>query len=102
MEWLLKNIATNLVWAALGAMMSYILFLRKQLKAMKSALVALLRNAIVSAYNKSIDRKFAPIFERENVQKLFDEYKVLGGNGMIDHLIEEFHDLPTHPIEQTP
>ncbi|HAM62111.1 MAG TPA: hypothetical protein DCP62_00125 [Erysipelotrichaceae bacterium] len=102
MDWLLQSIATNLVWAALGAMMSYILFLRKQLKSMKNALVALLRNAIVSAYNKSVERKFAPIFERENVQKLFDEYKILGGNGTIDHLIDEFHELPTHQIEQAP
>lgn len=92
----MRSVATNLVWAAMGAMLSYILFLRKQFKAIKSALVALLRNAILSAYNKSVDRKYAPIYERENVQKLFDEYKILGGNGMIDHLVEEFHDLPTH------
>jgi hypothetical protein len=102
MEWLFRSLATSLIWAALGALSTYVLFLRKQLKAMKNALVALLRNALVSAYNKSTDRKFAPIFERENVQKLFDEYKVLGGNGMIDHLIEEFHDLPTHLNDQAP
>lgn len=76
----MKSIATNLVWAAMGAMLSYILFLRKQFKAIKSALVALLRNAILSAYNKSVGRKYALIYKRENVQKLFDEYEVFDGN----------------------
>lgn len=63
--------------------------------ATQNGVQALLRSSLVSSYERAIERKYAPIYERENVEKMFNEYKKLGGNGTIDHLVEELNNLPT-------
>lgn len=56
---------------------------------------ALLRANIISIYNKYMDRGEIPIYERENIDHLYKEYKALGGNGVIESLMEKLTDLPT-------
>ena len=63
-------------------------------EATQNGVQALLRSALVSSYERAIERAYAPIYERENVEKMFVEYKKLGGNGTIDHLVDELRDLP--------
>lgn len=63
--------------------------------ALKKGVRALLRANIIAIYNKYIDIGEIPIYERENLEHLYTEYKALGGNGVIEDLIEKLHDLPT-------
>ncbi len=58
---------------------------------------ALLRAEIIHIYNKYMDRGEMPIYERENVAELFKQYTNLGGNGVIQELVEKLNDLPTPP-----
>lgn len=70
---------------------------QKQNQATQNGVKALLRNDLVIAYEKAVDRGYAPIYERENIEKMYHEYKELEGNGMVDNLIEKVHELPTDP-----
>lgn len=61
----------------------------------KNGVKALLRDRIIDQYNKYSDRGFIPIYARESIAQMYMEYKNLGGNGAIEHLVEKLHDLPT-------
>ena len=69
--------------------------LKKRLNATEKGVQALLRSQIISLYNKYIDKGYMPIYERENLEHLYTEYKALGGNGVIEHLKEKLDSLPT-------
>lgn len=64
-------------------------------KAVENGVQALLRANIINIYNKYTDRGEIPIYERENVEHLYKEYKTLGGNGVVESLVEKLEDLPT-------
>ena len=63
--------------------------------AVQKGVQALLRANIISLYNKYIEKGYLPIYERENLQHLYDEYKLLLGNGVIDNLKDKLDELPT-------
>lgn len=56
---------------------------------------ALLRAQIIHLYNKYIEIGSVPIYERENIDQLYQQYHNLGGNGVIHDLIERLNELPT-------
>jgi len=63
------------------------------------ALQNLLRNAIIAVYNRSIDKKYIAIYERDSLEKVYVSYHDLGGNGTITHLIEVLRLLPTQQVD---
>lgn len=63
--------------------------------AVEKGVQALLRAEIIRIYNKYIEKRSIPIYERENLEHLYAEYKALGGNGVIEDLIDKLRDLPT-------
>ena len=69
----------------------------KRNKAVENGVQALIRANIISLYNKYTDKGYIPIYERENLEHLYTEYKTLGGNGVIESLLEKLADLPTPP-----
>lgn len=68
-------------------------------EAIKLGMQALLRDRIISAYNHYMDKGFCPIYARENVRRLYEQYHNLGGNGTVTHLVEELEELPTDKRE---
>jgi len=56
---------------------------------------ALLRDRILQSYNYYLGKGYIPIYARDNVQSLLDEYKALGGNGVVDGLVKKLALLPT-------
>jgi len=67
-------------------------------QAMELGVQALLRSSIIAIYNKYIELNCMPIYEKENVAQLYEQYINLGGNGVITHLVEKLNELPT-PLE---
>ena len=86
LEWLLMGVSGGLAFA----LKSWY----KRLNATEKGVQALLRNEIIKTYNHCMTQGYVPIHERDNLDKLFIEYKNLGGNGTIKHLMEELDDLP--------
>lgn len=69
--------------------------INKETTAIKEGVKAMLRSQIVSAYEKAHSKGYAPIYARENFQGLYEQYKALGGNGVIEDIHEKFFQLPT-------
>lgn len=68
-----------------------------QNSAVNDALKALLRDRIVTSHPILMEKEFVDIYERENLNELYDSYKTLGGNHVVDVLYEELKVLPTLP-----
>ena len=58
-----------------------------------------LRNDIISMYNRCVERGYMPVYERENLDHMSKEYYGLKGNGVIPGLVEKMYELPTEPQE---
>ena len=63
--------------------------------ALALGLQALLRAQMITDYNKCIDKGYAPIYVRENFENVYNQYKNLGGNGIMTDIHNKFLDLPT-------
>lgn len=63
-------------------------------KAMRLAMMALLRDRFYQGYKYYMRQGFYPISDREVMQDIYRQYHALGGNGVIAHLKEELDDLP--------
>lgn len=73
----------------------YIVKYRSRQKALEMGVQALLRGKLIDLYNKDKDRDEIPIYELENIEALYREYKNLGGNGTITELVERLKEKPT-------
>ena len=65
-----------------------------ELQKQSMALQASLRNSILVIYNDSIAKGHMTMFEKQNLSKLFCEYKNLQGNSFICYLVNELNDMP--------
>lgn len=62
--------------------------------AVEKGVQALLRSEIIRMYNKCSELGRFSIYERENLEHLYAEYKALGGNGVVEGLVEDLNELP--------
>lgn len=69
--------------------------INKETTAIKEGVKAMLRAQIVQAYEKANSKGYAPIYARENFEGLYEQYKALGGNGVIEDIRNKFFNLPT-------
>lgn len=59
-----------------------------------------LRNDIVGMYNTYYeDKGYMPIYARENLDKMVNEYYALGGNGVVPDLVKKLYSLDTEKPE---
>ena len=80
----------GLVGLGVGTGFKYIL---TQFKALKLGTQAILRDSIISKYDKYMEKGNIPIYAMDNVTKMYTEYHALGGNGTIKQLYEELLEL---------
>ena len=69
-------------------------------EAVKLGIQAILRESIVSNYNKYKDRGYMPIYARESVKKIYEAYTDLGGNDVAHDLYEMMRHWNTDPEER--
>lgn len=64
---------------------------------LKSSSQSTLRSNIIQIYNKYTSKEYGylPIYERENLQHLTNDYYALNGNGVIPDLVKEMEELPS-------
>ena len=65
-------------------------------KAIRQAMVALLRDRFYEGYRRHMKNGYYPIPDREVIRDIYEQYHALGGNGVITHLMEELDELPTY------
>lgn len=66
----------------------------ERVKALENGMVCLLRKELIADHEKWMERKYITSKALENGLQMYDAYKKLGGNGMIDHMKEEIESLP--------
>lgn len=65
----------------------------------QAAVQALLRDRIVEKHREAMKEGEVDIYTRDSLDRMFVEYKNLGGNGMIEVIMKEIEELPTTTSE---
>jgi hypothetical protein len=60
----------------------------------EDALRCLLRSNITSKYYVYSELKEIPYYEKENIDRMFEQYKKMGGNSYVDTIVREINALP--------
>ena len=63
-------------------------------KAVKLGLQAILRDRLIQLYRTCNKLKYANITDRENFQNMYNQYHILGTNGVMDDIHRKFMALP--------
>ena len=63
-------------------------------------LQAILREYIVTNYNKYHDKGYMPIYARESIKKIYEAYEGLGGNDVAHNLYQKMLSWDTDPEEK--
>ena len=80
-------------------LVTLILYVRTQIRAVKRGVQALLRAQLISDWNYYSEKGYAPIYARENFENVYLQYHSLGANGVMDDLRKKFLDLPDKPTQ---
>ena len=67
----------------------------KKQKALEDGVQCLLRNSIVTDYNKYQNKGFCPIYAKESLKKVYHAYHDLGGNDVATDLYDKMLKMPT-------
>lgn len=100
MEWLCFLGIDAIILGIFRYLFSRLKKVRDDNKAVKMGIQALLRNQLINCWNKWHEKGYAPIYARENFEKMWEEYHNLGGNGVIDDIHHKFLELPTSLDEE--
>lgn len=60
----------------------------------EEALKCLLRSNITSKYYVYSELKEIPYYEKENIDRMFEQYKMMGGNSYVETIVREINNLP--------
>ena len=71
----------------------------KKTESVQLGVQALLRDRLYSTYMHYQEKGYAPIYERENFENMYNQYHVLGANGVMDDIYRKFMALPLEESE---
>ena len=83
-----------LITGLLGYLSARVKGFKQKDKVQEEALKCLLRSAITSKYYVYSEMGVIPVYEKENLTYMFEQYKLMGGNSYINNLMQEINDLP--------
>lgn len=102
MNWIMEHLL-ELIFAAVSAgfglaykaLAGRVKKMRLENEALRDGMQALLRDGIIRQYNRYNDAGEIPIYALENVERMYEAYHALGGNGTITGILEKLRELPT-------
>lgn len=69
-------------------------------EAIAEGVQSLLRESIVSNYNRYHDKGYCPIYAKESIKKVYQAYHDLGGNDVATGLYKELLEMPPEKGEK--
>ena len=93
LEWLFTAVLATLSWA-FKSMRDQLAEERKKNEAIAEGVQSLLRESIVTNYNRYLDRGYCPIYAKESVKKVYKAYHNLGGNDVATELYQKLLKMP--------
>ena len=95
-EWLFTLCLAGLTWAY-KTLLTRMKADQKKNEAIAEGVQSLLRESIVTNYNRYHDKGYCPIYAKESVKKVYKAYHDLGGNDVASGLYKELLEMPTEP-----
>jgi len=98
MDYIIKywlEFAFGLIVAGMGFVYRKIDCKLQEQEALKMGMQALLRDRIIQAFNYHIEKGYCHIHDKDNINNLYNQYHVLGGNGIVDDMFRKICELPT-------
>ena len=95
-QWLAVLGVPSLVASSFG----FIILQFKQIKAIKLGLQAILRDRLLQAYKDYNRQGWASYDDKQNVLNIYNQYEILGKNGIMDKKHQKFLELPDEPKEK--
>ena len=74
--------------------------IRANVELISMGLRSVLRDRILEACKYNIDKGSIEPIALENITRMHDSYKLLGGNGLCDHLFETVQELPLQGVRE--
>ena len=99
LEWLFA-ILTGLVGLGYKNLSARLKTEQKKNAAIAEGVQSLLRESIVSNYNKYINRGYCPIYAKESIKHVYEAYHNLGGNDVATKLYNTLLAMPEEPKER--
>lgn len=93
LKWLFTTVLAILSWV-LKTLRDQLAEERKKNDAIAEGVQALLRESIVTSYNKHQDKGFCPIYAKESMKKVYSAYHNLGGNDVATELYNKLLKMP--------
>ena len=90
----LQIVATAVISAVVTGMLTYIGVIKQSIKALKGGLLSLLRAEIIRSHDKYTQKGLCPLYAKEALEKAYNAYSALGGNGAMKQVYEETMALP--------
>ena len=81
----------------LAGLLGFICLQVKQNRAMKLAVQAMLRDRLLQGYKHYLEKGWADLDDRSNMDNVWRQYHALGGNGDMNDLRRTFRHLPMVP-----
>ena len=97
-EWLFAVLIAILTWLYKG-MAERIKSEQAKNEAIAAGVQSLLREAIVSNYNKYSDKGYCPIYAKESMKRLYAAYHDLAGNDVATALYNKLINMDEDPLE---
>lgn len=98
LKWFFTVVLAVLSWV-LKTMQNQLAEERKKNEAIAEGVQALLRESIVTSYNKHQDKGFCPIYAKESMKKVYSAYHNLGGNDVATELYNKLLKMPEEKHE---
>lgn len=95
-EWLFA-ICLAILTAAWRTVSARLKVERERTEAIAEGVQSLLRESIVTNYNRYSDRGFCPIYAKESLKKVYHAYHDLGGNDVATELYKKVLAMPEEP-----
>lgn len=98
-EWLFTVCLAVLAWAY-KTILKRMKTEHEKSEAIAEGVQSLLRESIVSNYNRYLDKGFCPIYAKESVKRVYKAYADLGGNDVATELYNKLLKMPTEPEKE--
>lgn len=87
-------VVSSLVTGVIGYLIAKIKEYKKKDCNQQEALKCLLRSNITSKYYVYTEIGAIPLYEKENINYMEEQYTAMGGNSYVGKLVEEINELP--------
>lgn len=92
-------IITAIISGAASGITVYAKGVKKKTDALENGMLSLLRAEIIRQHDKYTSRLYCPIYAKDALNKAYDAYHSLGGNGTITKIYNETMALPEESKE---